>query len=221
MFKIQKLDLLLAVYTFCIVVSELMGAKTFPITRIGTFQLNATVAIFVLPFIFTVNDVITEVLGKEKTRSVIRSNLFVVVLILLYSLLVTHLPPSARFEEMNSPYNTVFGVSVRFALASLTAFAIAEFLDVIVFSKLRTMLGKKNLWLRNNLSNFVSEFFDTAIFMTLAFYALNLSPASNISFILSIGIPYYLLRCFVSIIETPFVYAGVRWLKDESKSNKN
>jgi uncharacterized PurR-regulated membrane protein YhhQ (DUF165 family) len=48
-----------------------------------------------------------------------------------------------------------------------------------------------------------------------------MSVASNFAFIASIGIPYYLLRCFVSIIETPFVYAGVAWLKNESKSDKN
>ena len=84
MFKINKLDLLISIYIFCVVVSEVMGAKTFPLLKIGTFQLNATVAIFVLPLIFTINDVITEVFGKEKTRSIIRSSLVVIILILLF-----------------------------------------------------------------------------------------------------------------------------------------
>jgi len=215
MFKIQKLDLLVAIYIFCVVASETMGAKTFPLFRIGGFDIHASVAIFVVPVIFTINDVITEVFGKEKTRSIIRSGLVVVILVLLYSLLVTHLPASKNFAYANDAYNTVFGISARFSLASLLAFASAEFLDVFVFVKLREALGKKDFWLRNNVSNFISELLDTAVFMTLAFWAFNLSPSSNVSFILGLAIPYYALRCIMSLVETPFAYLGIRWLKEK------
>jgi len=215
MFKINKLDLLISVYIFCVVVSEVMGAKTFPLIKLGGFQLNATVAIFVLPLIFTINDVITEVFGKEKTRSIIRSSLVVIILIFLFSILATNLPPSARFMANEKAYDQIFGLSARFSFASIIAFASAEFLDVLVFAKLREKLGKKRLWLRNNVSNFVSEFLDTMIFMFLAFYALNLGIGANVFFILSLAIPYYLLRVVISIIETPFVYLGVRWFKEK------
>ena len=84
MFKINKLDLLISIYFFCIAIAELMGAKTFPLLNIGSIKLNASVAIFVLPLIFTINDVITEVYGKERTRSIIRSGLFGIFLILRF-----------------------------------------------------------------------------------------------------------------------------------------
>ena len=217
MFKIEKFDLLISIYTFCIVVSEIMGAKTFPLFKIAGFQINATVAIFVIPLVFMVNDVITEVYGKERARSVIRSNLIVVVLILLYSLLVTHLPASARYQPSNGAYDFIFGVSIRFSIASLIAFAIAEFMDVFIFAKIRQRLGKKALWFRTNASNFASEFLDTMVFMTLAFYALNMPFGQNFSFILSIALPYYALRCGLSIIETPLVYIGANWLRKDKK----
>lgn len=215
MFKIQKLDLLISVYIFCVVIAEVMGAKTFPVIKLGDFQLNATVAIFLLPLIFTINDVITEVYGKERTRSIIRSSLFVIILIFFFSILATSLPPSMRFLPNEEAYDTIFGLSARFSFASIIAFATSEFLDVIVFAKIREKLGKSRLWLRNNASNFISQFVDTMVFMFLAFYALDMSPQSNISFILGLAIPYYLLRCVVSVIETPFTYLGVRWLKSE------
>jgi len=37
--KIEKMDLLIAVYIFCIVVSQVMGAKTFPLINIFGFQI--------------------------------------------------------------------------------------------------------------------------------------------------------------------------------------
>jgi len=190
-----------------------MGAKTFPLVNLFGYQLNASVAIFVLPLIFTINDIITEVYGKERTRSVIRSGLIIIGFILIFSLFATSLPPSVRFENSESAYDIVFGLSARIAAASLTAFAIAEFLDVFIFVKIRQAFGKKALWLRNNASNFISQFVDTTIFMFLAFYAFDKPFDNNIIFLVSLILPYWLLKCFMSVIETPLVYVGVQWLK--------
>ncbi len=217
MFKIEKFDLLVSLYIFCICITELMGSKTFPLPQIGPFQLNASVAILILPLVFTINDIITEVFGAERARSVVRSGLLVVFLIMIFSVIATSLPASKRFMSTEKAYETVFGLSARIAAASLTAFALAEFLDVLVFVKLRKVLGKKGLWLRDNLSNFASQFVDTAVFMFLAFYAFDKPFLNNFSFLISLIIPYYLLKCLMSIIETPLVYLGVKWLKDEKK----
>ena len=213
MFKIEKFDFLVSLYIFCILISELMGGKTFYITNLGNFPLNASVAIFALPIVYSINDIITEVFGIDRSKSVVRAGLFMVVLLTLFSFLAISLPPSKRFLPTEPAYEKVFGTTIRIALASLTAFALAEFTDLFVFQKIRQSLGKSGLWLRNNVSNFVSQFADTVIFMTLAFYAPDKSLASNFAFLSSLVLPYWLLKCFMSIIETPFVYLGVKWLK--------
>jgi len=217
MFKIEKLDLLISIYIFCLCAAEFLGSKSFFLAQIGPVRLTPTVAILVVPLIFTINDIITEVYGKERTRSIIRSGLLVIFFIFIYSLIAINLPPSMRFEETESAYDTIFGKSVRIACASLTAFAFAEFLDVYIFSKIREKLGKKSLWLRNNASNFVAQLIDTILFMTLAFYAFNLPFGDNIVFLSGLIIPYWLLKCFMSVVETPFVYWGVKWLKEGKK----
>jgi uncharacterized integral membrane protein (TIGR00697 family) len=102
-------------------------------------------------------------------------------------------------------------------LASLIAFAIGEFSDVLIFYRIRQRLGKRNLWFRTNASNFLSQFLDTVIFMSLAFYAVNLPFAANFSFLLGLIVPYWLLKCFMSVIETPLVYVGVKLLKKGAK----
>lgn len=214
MFKIQKLDLLISIYIFCIAIAELMGGKTFPLLSTGFLKLNASVAIFVIPLIFTINDIITEVYGAERTRSIIRSGLIVIFFIFLFSLLATTLPPSTRFLNSEGAYDTIFGISARISAASLIAFALADFLDVFIFAKLRQKLGKKSLWFRNNASNFISQFIDTTVFMVLAFYALERPFTDNVSFLTSLILPYWLLKSFMSIIETPLVYLGVKWLKN-------
>lgn len=216
--KIQKMDLLIAIYIFCIVVSQIMGAKTFPLINIFGFQINQSVSIFVFPFIFILNDIVNEVFGPERARSIIRSSLIVILFIFVYSLITTAIPASSRFAASENAYDQIFGLSARFSLASLIAFISSDFLDVYIFAKMRKALGKKGLWLRVNVSNFLSQFIDTVVFMVLAFWALDMSFSSNFTFILGLLIPYWIVKCLISIIETPLVYAGVNWLKNDKQS---
>lgn len=218
MIKQHKLDFLTAIYIFCLAAAELMGGKIFRIVDIPGLQLNASVGIFLIPVIFTINDMITEVYGKERTRSIIRSGLFVIFLVMIFSVFATQLEPASRFAESEAAYDSVFSKSARIAFASLTAFALAEFLDVFVYVRIRQRFGGRRLWLRNNLSNFISQFTDTVIFMTVAFYAFDKPLGENIPFLVSLILPYWILKCIMSVIETPFVYLGVRWLRDTGQS---
>lgn len=218
MFGIVKFDLLVSIYILCIALAELMGGKTFPLANLFGYQLNASVAILILPLIFTINDVIIEVHGKERAKSVVRSGLLVVLGIFLFSLLATSLPPSSRFMASEASYDKIFGLSTRIAASSLTAFIFSEFLDIYVFVWLRQLFGKRRLWLRNNVSNFISQLADTVIFMTLAFYSFDKPISGNIPFLMSIIIPYWLLKCSMSVIETPLVYLGVAWLKKDKNT---
>lgn len=220
MFKIQKFDLVVALYIFGVMTAEIFGPKTFQLTNFSWMHLNASVAIFVLPLLFTLTDVVVEVHGKARARSMVWSGLIVVALLLLFSVLATHLPPSHRFSSTESAYDKIFTATARISAASLTAFAVSELLDVAVFAKLREKLHKKALWLRNNLSNFISQLADSTVFIFLAFYALSEPLGSNLTFLFSIIIPYWLIRCALSVVETPLVYLGVWWLKSPSAHEK-
>jgi len=216
--KIQKLDFLIAFYIFCIVVTELMGGKTIPVANIFGHQFNGSVSLFLLLFVYSINDIITEVYGKERTRSVVRSGLMMVFFLFIFTMLATWLPPSSRFIANEAAYDTIFKISSRLSAASLLAFGFAEFMDIFIYSKIRERFGKSKLWLRNNLSNFMAQLVDTVVFMTFAFYAFDHTFASNFNYLISLILPYWLLKCSVSVIETPFVYLGVKWLSNPAKN---
>lgn len=216
--KIRKFDLIISLYIFGVVIAEVMGIKTFSLFNFSWLHLSASVAIFVLPLLFTLTDVVVEVHGKERARSMVLSGLIAICLLLLFSLLATHLPPSQRFAGTESSYDKIFGATARMAAASLTAYAVSELLDIAVFSQMRLKMHKKALWFRNNASNFISQFADSTVFIFLAFYSFSHSVGNNFAFLFGLIIPYWLLRCTLSVIETPLVYLGVWWLrKDEVK----
>jgi uncharacterized integral membrane protein (TIGR00697 family) len=199
----EKLDVLLAVYIGAIVSAELLGSKAFSLG-----WLNSSVAIFVFPLTYTINDIVYEVYGKQRAHNFMRSGFVVLGLLSVYTLLALVLPPATRFAATEPAYDEVFGKSLRIIIASLTAFWISQRFDILVFSKLREKLGQKSLWFRNNASNILSQFVDTAIFMFLAFYV-----PGNFWFVWSLVIPYWLLKSTFSFFGTPVTYMGVRWLK--------
>jgi uncharacterized integral membrane protein (TIGR00697 family) len=69
------------------------------------------------------------------------------------------------------------------------------------------------MWLRNNASNFVGQLIDSTVFVVIAFYAFNLDAGANAAFLAGIILPYWLVRCLMSIAGTPLAYASVAFLR--------
>ncbi len=210
MFQVSKRDFLVATYIFCILVSEILGAKTFKLVDLSWLHLNASVAVFFIPLIFSINDVFTEVLGVHKARQLVRLGFLVILSLSVVEYLAISLPPSPRFASTEIIYDKIFGSSLRLVLASLTSFILADLLDVSVFAKLRASMGEKALWFRNNASNFVGQFLDTTLFLSLAFYDPQLALGNNVNFLISLILPYWLLKTLMSVLSTPLVYLGVK-----------
>jgi uncharacterized integral membrane protein (TIGR00697 family) len=216
--KVNHLDLIVAIYIFGVVAAALMGAKVMPLGEIGDLQFNISVAIFLMPILFTLIDSVNEVYGAKRARGIVISGLVVQILLVLFIFLALSLPHAARFEAINPAYEQVFGLSVRFALASVAAFAISGLLDVLIFARLKKKMHGRMLWLRNNLSNFVGEFVDSAVFMTVAYYGVFAQGFSaNAAWLAGLIIPYWLAKCVMSIVSTPLVYAGAKFLRRKKK----
>lgn len=205
MLQEHKLDFLLAIYIMAIVSAELMGSKLITI-----FGVVTSVGILSLPLTFVINDIVSEVAGKQRARNFVRSGLVVLLILLAYVYVAKSLPP-AGFYRNNEAYRSVFGNSLRIIVGSLSAFLVSELTDVYIFNAMRKRWGRKLLWLRTNLSNVVGQLIDTTVFIIVAFYLV--TPIYTTSKMIALIIPYWLLKIFFSIIETPLAYAGVRWLR--------
>lgn len=211
----RKLCILVAIYIFCILIAETMWGKTIPVGPnisldlglIVITQLKVSVAIFVLPLIFSINDIIIEVFGTKTAKLVYRLGLLSIVWLVIFATFAVRLPPSMIFASSQQAYETIFGQTIRIALASITAFAISDFLDIVVFARIRARI--KHLGLRSTISNITSQFVDTTLFVYLAFFA------GNHSRVRSIIIPYRIFKCSMSLITMPMVYRWVKRLRQD------
>lgn len=200
------------------IVAQLMGTKTVPFFSPFGWDTSVSVAILVMPLLFTLTDVVVETYGRERARSMVFTGMFIVILLTAFTVLATALPAAERSSWLEPSFDTVFTTSLRFAAAAIAAYAASEFLDIAIFNKLRKRMHGKALWFRNNASNFIAQFIDSTVFVTVAFYVVGDSLGANISYLAGIILPYWGVRCLLSVVETPFVYAGVAWLKSEKSS---
>jgi uncharacterized integral membrane protein (TIGR00697 family) len=216
-YEIKPLEVLISVYIFGIIVVNLMGAKVMPLGEIGALKFNISVAIFLMPFLYTIIDCISEVYGRNKARSIVFLGLLCIVLLLGFMFLAIKLPHAERFESSNSAYELIFGTTMRLALASVIAFFVSELTDVFVYSKLRAATKGKMIWLRNNVSNIVGELVDSLVFMSAAFLGTQIM-GYDIGILFGMVIPYWLAKCVMSFVSTPLVYLGVKYLKTDIKA---
>lgn len=203
----KKLNILLGIFVTILICANLLGVK---ITTL--FGVSVSVGIFMIPISFLITDIVEEVFGKKKSKQFILTGVIALVITFFFAWLGVTLAPNERYT-FNEEYKTIFSGSLRMIFASLVAFLLAQYHDIWAFNFWKKKTNGKYLWLRNNASTFVSQFIDTTVFMFLAFY--QVAPKFDALFILHLIIPYWLFKIAFALIDTPFVYWGVRWLRRE------
>jgi len=201
----SKLQILFALFIGILIGMNLIGGKI-----ISLFGISVSVGIFMVPLTFLITDIVEEVYGKKIVKNFIIGGVISLIIIFLYTAIFVVLEPHERYG-FNNEYRIIFGSSLRIIIASIIAFVLGQTHDVIVFDWWKKITKGKALWLRNNMSTIMSQLIDTFVFMMIAFY--HLTPKFTFMFIISLIIPYYLFKVLFAIIDTPFVYLGVSWLR--------
>ena len=204
--NMKKVVIALALYLGSLFAANTLGLKIMPFF----FDLHVSVAVFFFPLVFLTTDVIGEVYGKKMAKIFVLAGFITTLLFVLYSLLSLALPWAAAGEWVHASYDQVFGISLRIAIASLVAFVVGEYQDVISFFFFKAKLGGRLFWLRSNLSNIWSQFLDTVLFMVIAFAGVYPTPV-----LVRIIISWWLFKVAMGFLYTPLSYVGIWFLRDK------
>lgn len=200
----KKIALALALYLTSLFAANTLGLKIMPFL----FGLHLSVGVFSFPIVFLMTDVIGEIYGKKVARFFVLAGFVSTGLFIAYSVISLTVPWSHDGEWVMQGYNQVFGISLRIAIASLTAFLIGEYQDVLSFFFFRTWWKARFFWLRSMLSALWSQLLDTVIFMIVAFagvYPMNV--------LVNLIISWWLFKVAMGICYSPLLYVGVRLLR--------
>jgi uncharacterized integral membrane protein (TIGR00697 family) len=157
--------ILIGLYIACELIANVTASKP---VQLGGIVVPA--AIFIYTLTFTLIDLINESFGKQGARKVILAALIANLLLAAYVQLAVILPP-ASFYSGQEAFSGVLGSTPRIVFASLTAYLISSLIDAEIFSFWRARVQRLK-WTRVLVSNAISTWVDSVIFITLAFYGI-------------------------------------------------
>ncbi len=206
--SLRKIVIALAIYLTSLFAANTLGLKIMPFL----FGLHVSVGVIMFPVVFIMTDVVGEVYGKQIARFFVLAGFVSTALFILYSFASLALPWSANGMWVQDDYNQVFGMSLRIAVASLVAYAVGEYQDVVTFFFFKQRMGSRWFWLRSLLSNIWSQLFDTVLFMVIAFAGIY-----ETRMLINLIVSWWLFKVAVGAFYTPLSYIGIYLLRPRAK----
>lgn len=200
---LKKLFLVLSLYLTSLFAANTLGLKLMPFI----FGTHLSVAIFSFPIVFLTTDVVGEVYGKPIAKLFVLAGFLSTAAFIGYSIISLAMPWSSHGLWVQTGYEQVFGVSIRIAIASLSAFLIAEYQDVISFFYFKAHFEHGGFWARSLFSNLWSQLLDTTIFIVIAFAGIY-----STSTLLHLIMSWWIFKVAMGSLYTPLSYLGIRLL---------
>lgn len=200
-----------AISVFFVSVLLISNVASTKIVDLGWFVFDAGTLLFPLSYIF--GDILTEVYGYKRSRSVIWLGFSMALLMSVIFIIVGKLPPASDWANQDA-YNAILGLTPRIVIASLIAFFAGEFSNSYVLAKMKIATSGKWLWARTIGSTIVGELLDTLLFVVIAFWGILPNEL-----LITIIVSNYLFKTGVEVIFTPITYKIVGFLKKNEQED--
>lgn len=214
-------------------VAEFIGVKIFSLEKTFGFEafdfalmgvdnlgFNLTAGAILWPVVFVMTDIINEYFGKKGVRflSYMTVGLILFAFAMVFGAIA--LQPnewwnnssgllsedsSQHMDSMDLAFRKIFGQGLWIIFGSVIAFLVGQFVDVIVFQRIKKLTGEKKIWLRATGSTLISQFIDSYVVLIIAFYIGN---DWELLRVLAIGTVNYIYKFGMAILLTPLIYLG-------------
>ena len=204
----QKLYFFLSsIFITALVVSNLIFQKFFSwypfnFEAFGIKLFELSVGVLPYPITFLITDIISEIFGKRKANQVVIMGIVASIFSIGLLLLGDVLPASSSSPIDNKTFNLVFSASPLAVLASMSAYLIAQFLDIRIYHFWKQLTQGKYLWLRNNFSTFSSQIIDSTTVIAL----LCIFDILAWDLFLGLVISSITFKIVIALIDTPLLY---------------
>jgi len=170
---------------------------------------------------FLCTDILSEYYGKEKARKNVLIGFCSFFLMTILMLVTIGIQPAEDewVSMVQESLAILFTPMTSIFVASMIAYLISQYFDIWFFSYLKTVSSNKLLWLRNNVSTAVSSLIDNTVFSIFAWIILNPNPFPLSDVIMTFILGVYLLRVFIAILDTPFIYLAKYFIPEEKNSS--
>jgi uncharacterized integral membrane protein (TIGR00697 family) len=172
---------------------------------------NLTCGVLLWPLEFVITDIVNEYYGPKAVRRISITAVSLIVYAFLMFYLAMRIAPAAFWvgskvdsgvPSMQTAFEAIFGQGMWIILGSLVAFLVSQFIDVIVFHKIKKITGEKMPWLRATGSTVVSQLVDSFVVLVIAF---KLGNNWSWSFVMAVCVVNYMYKFSMALLLTPVI----------------
>jgi uncharacterized integral membrane protein (TIGR00697 family) len=208
-------DIIMAVFVTILVVSNVASSAKIVDLKFSVFGIplafDGGTILFPISYIF--GDILTEVYGYKRSRRVIWTGFFCLMLASATFWLLQNLPGEGTWQEYagDASYAAILGgmATCGIVLGSLAGYWSGEFTNSFILAKMKILTSGRWLWLRTISSTLAGELIDSFIFVLIA-TLLNVFPWELFTILV---VTNYLFKSAIEVILTPFTYIVVNRLK--------
>ncbi|MEM9461592.1 MAG: queuosine precursor transporter [Myxococcota bacterium] len=179
---------------------ELTGGKL-----IELYGFTMSIGVIPWPAVFVTTDLVNEYYGPRAVRqlTLLAMGLITYAFVLLW--LCMQVPAAGISPVTGEAFDMVFGQSLGIIIGSITAFALSQLLDAVVFAALRTRTSGRLLWLRAVGSTVVSQLIDSVVVVFIAFVVFGTMTVAQG---LEVSVTNYVYKFLIALGTLPVIYAG-------------
>lgn len=191
---------------YCWTVFATIASNIEVLIVVDAFGMEQTLGNVMFASTFLATDILSELFGKKQADRAVNIGIATTISFLILSRSWLLYQPAASDWAFPS-VTAIFQNTPRVMLVSLLVYAITQRFDVWIYHKWWAFSTKKwgdsqrFLWLRNNGSTLLSQFFNAILFNLGAFYGFY-----SWKTLLSICASSYVIYIVTSIADTPFLY---------------
>lgn len=205
---------IIGVFSIMLVVKKLLGkegligwigvasilANILILKSVDILGISSTLGNVLFASNFLATDMLTENYGYKEAKKGVLFGIASVIIFLIVTQFALLFTPN-EFDIAQSSFELIFGFVPRITLASVSLFAVSNFVDIKLYEYLRKKTNGKKMWLRNNVCTILSNGTENFLFYAIAF--LGTMAGGDI---IGIAISATIIEVIVALCDTPFLY---------------
>lgn len=219
--RITQLYAILAVlFSGFLIISNLVTVKFISLPWLSHLIIPCGLVFF--PITFFISSLVTELFGESRARFIVYLGLSMCLVSLGVLVLALKFPahPSwsiihtqygySETSSYNHAFNTLFIFNSIALLSSMFAYAIAQLLDIRIFSFMKELTKGKKLWMRFCTSAVTSQIIDTLVVNVLFLYC---GLKLDLGIVIQISLACFLYKVLFIGATVPLLYLAIDYSK--------
>ena len=172
--------------------------------NVTLFGMSATLGNVMFASNFLATDILTECYGVQKAKQGVYFAILSIIGFLIVTQIILLFTPN-EIDVAQPAFQTLFTLTPRITLASVSLFILSNLADIKLYNFLRNKTNGKYIWLRNNLSTIICNGSENFLFYIIAFAGI-----FTFQDILFMSLTATIIETIVALCDTPFLYLAIK-----------